>query len=452
MDKIKINEFLSFWKQIIIENPNLDFKKIDMTRTIYHYLIKLGVNEEEKEIKTNNFFDEWIKYFKDKNNINVFVSPNWKYFCQFTNGNVDNLDNFIKLYIPTNYNHLFKTAIELFNYLNENNISHLSKIGSEIRFDNIVIRLTNIEDAKKVVNFINSNPYIKEGLIKCNPFANSIDNISMVSDGYLSYNRVISTYIRLFLDNMKDNNSVNDINSDTFINFINNYYQNKFKNKNELIKEFELNHKEELNDLKNVTELIINTYHKNYSFDEYSVFFNKITNNNQLLNDDIETLLIEALEIMINKENKELALERIDYLLNTNDYGIITRNFGLRDRLYRNNFANRLKIFLNSKNISINNYINSLESKNNQIEELLKECIIIMSMKFGREITLENLYYFYITNNTTLITRTNNLRSKIENINFKEEIDKILNINKITFKEYLDLIIEKYSLNNEKRR
>ncbi len=450
MDKIRINEFLSFWKQIIIENPNLDFKSQDMTRTIYYHLIKLGVNEEEKKIKTNSFFDEWISYFKNKNNINVFVSPNWKYFCQFKNGEVDNFDNFIKLYIPTDYNHLFKSAIELFNYLEVNNISHLSKIGSEIRFDNIVIRLTNIEDAKKVINFINSNSYIKEGLIKNNPFANSIDNISMVSDGYLSYNKVISTYIRLFLNHMKENKKENNINSDTFINFINNYYQDNINNKKELIKEFELNNNDEIKDLKNITKLILNTYNKNYTFDEYNEFFNEITNI-VLLNEDIDKLLINALEIMINKENKEIAIERMNILLSTNNYNVITRNFNLRNRLYQNNFASRLRNMLINKNISLNNYINSLIN-NNQLEELLKECIIVMSNKYGMEITLENLNYFYITNNIELITRTNNLRNRIESINFKDEINKLLSINNITFKEYLNLLIEKYNLNNEKRR
>ena len=474
MNKDKINEFLLFWKQIILENPELDFHDRNMVNTIYHHLIRIGVSEEDKNKLAEPFFDRWINYFKDKENIKVFVSPTWQYFCQFKNGNVDHLDNYIKLYIPIDYNHLYKSAIEIFDYLEKNNISHLSKIGKEIRFDNIVVRLTNINDAKKLIAFVNSNPYIMEGMIKPNPFTFTENSISITSDGNLSYNQVIATYIGLYLAYMKDNNLLQDINPNTFFNFINNFYQKILKddsNIKETTKKFKLYNNKELIDLKNITELIITSYN-DYYIEQFNEYFNKI-NNKQQVNDrnldenKTKELLFNAIKIMSNKENREVAIGRIKILLMTDNYNYITRENNLRYQLKEYDFANKLKILLSSKHISLENYlyvIESLKNKdnnvtestikedNNLIEELLVECISVMKMKYGIEDTRENLYHFYNSNNPMLITRQNDLRNRVMSINFKEEIDKELIKNNMTFLEYLNYLEDKYELNNEKRR
>ncbi len=51
--------------------------------------------------------------------------------------------NHIKLYIPLDARHIYRGVDQIFNFLSENDISHVSKVGSAIRNDDIVIRLEN---------------------------------------------------------------------------------------------------------------------------------------------------------------------------------------------------------------------------------------------------------------------------------------------------------------------
>ena len=463
MNKNKINDFLKFWQQILIENRNMDLKKTNVTHIIYNYLIKLGVSDNDKYKNNQEFFSKWIDYFKNKKNINVFISPTWQYFCQFINGDVYKMNNYIKLYIPVDYNHLYRSGIEIFDFLEKNNISHLSKIGQEIRFDNIIVRLTNINDAKRLINFVNNNSYIQEGLIMPNPFSFNINNIAITSDGNISYNRIICAYIRLYLSYMKDNNLIQEINAISFITFIKNLYQSKINNitnNNELFTQFELHNNKELIDLKNITELIISSY-KDYSLEDFNGFYNKIISKEQTnyeLEDELEInkLLLKALEIMSNKEDKKTAIQRITRLLETDNYNYITNEKNLRYQLLNIDFANKLKIILNKKKINLISYINTIpitkDEEKNLIEKLLEESVQIMSNKYGENTAIENIYYFYKTSNPMFITRDNDLRNRFMTINFKEKVDKLLKNSNMDFKEYLEIIKEKCNINNKKRR
>ena len=160
MNKERINEFLNFFKQLLIDNPNLDLLSKKGNKIIYHELIKLGVSQDDlKDFNksTDYLFGHWIKNFRDKDGIKVFVDPFWSYFCQFQNGNLYNELNHLKIYIPVDSTHINEAANKIFEFLRENNIKHLSKIASEIRFDDIVVRLINPDDVLKLIDFINND-------------------------------------------------------------------------------------------------------------------------------------------------------------------------------------------------------------------------------------------------------------------------------------------------------
>ena len=67
MDKKRANEFLKYWKQILLENPYISFKDLKDKRIIYHELIKLGLKKEEEcqDIDRLNF-GRWINYYAGK--------------------------------------------------------------------------------------------------------------------------------------------------------------------------------------------------------------------------------------------------------------------------------------------------------------------------------------------------------------------------------------------------
>ena len=139
----------------------------------------------------------------------------------------------------------------------------------------------------------------------------------------------------------------------------------------------------------------------------------------------------------------------------TGNYNYITRDNNLRYKLRDFDFASKLNNLLTEKGISINEYLNNIINKqdnNSKIELLLKECIEVMSSKYGIDATMENIAFFYQTNNPVFITRDHNLRKQISEINFKDEINIILKEKGMTFLQYIRYLEEKYDLNKQKRR
>ena len=140
-------------------------------------------------------------------------------------------DNYYKLYIPLDKEHIRNGADLIFDYIKQNNIEHLSKIGADIRFDDIVIRLTNKKDVEKVINFVGSNEYLKEGLIKPNPFLYSKNNVAVACDGDLSFNNIISSLISNYINEKKLNNNLKEISVYDFYEYARNIYNDIFVKK-----------------------------------------------------------------------------------------------------------------------------------------------------------------------------------------------------------------------------
>ena len=107
--------------------------------------------------------------------------------------------------------HIYKGVNDLFDFLSRQNIQHLSKVSINERFDDVVIRVNNVRCAKEIMKYVNQNDYIKQGLISPNPFAFTDGNISLVWDGMMSYNTVISNWISLYINQCKINNSLDNV-------------------------------------------------------------------------------------------------------------------------------------------------------------------------------------------------------------------------------------------------
>lgn len=213
-DVNRINEFLNLMANAAKKNCNID------ERTVYINLIHFGNNTQSIDISSN--FNKWIKRFQYKQNVKVFVSPTWEYFCQFVNtkDGKDNYDDAIKLYIPLDKEHIYEGANQIFDFLERENISHRSKIGKHIRFDDIVIRVHDKNDANKIINFVNNNLYLREGSLPLNPFAIKDGIVSIAWDGELSYNSVVANWISEYINFEKENNNLNNVSYYNFYNYI----------------------------------------------------------------------------------------------------------------------------------------------------------------------------------------------------------------------------------------
>ena len=151
MNKERIDNFLK-----ILATLRMEYTL--SSSNIYHELINIDIDDDNynKSISGENqsnesTFSRWYNYYKDNPYIDAFVSPNWTYFCQFISRDekAKNTSEHIKIYIPLDINHIEEGAKKIFDFITDNNISHVSKIGSKIRFDNIVIRVTKEKDAEK---------------------------------------------------------------------------------------------------------------------------------------------------------------------------------------------------------------------------------------------------------------------------------------------------------------
>ena len=278
----RIDQFLKEWVQIAKDNPHLSFEG-QMVDSIYHSLIMLGVDEKDKpfsldrgketineegiRVAQDSVFNTWKKHFRENDKIDVFVSPEWKYFCQFISKNqaAHNSPEHIKVYIPLDVNHIEEGAIQIFQFLTNANIPHLSKIGKKIRFDDIVIRLVKEEDASRLIDFVKHNPYLQEGLIKANPFAFQKDGIALACDGDESYNMTIASLVQMYIGERKRQQQLDMVSYGDFYRFIATCYKKEFvtQEDNQLERVFQYEWDEERKDnykrlLKKYTKITVN--------------------------------------------------------------------------------------------------------------------------------------------------------------------------------------------------
>ena len=389
----RIDEFLKRWAKIAKSNPNIEFNTKSMKNAIYNELIRLGVDEKEKSVNLrdtkspqkfscnhyysyivnpDSAFNNWLQHFDKNNNIDVFVSPNWSYFCQFVSKDktASIAKDHIKVYIPLDAKHIEEGAKQIFDFLSNNNIPHLSKIGKNIRFDDIVIRLVNKEDADKLINFVNNNKYIQNGLIEANPFAFNYNGIALACDGNLSYNDTIAGLIDMYIGQKKRENALNTVGLRNFYSYLINVYQKQFiEHKIDFItREFEINpnDRETLNNYENVIRLVVNSQNPTFTYDKFIEHYEKCSgkeNKKEIDIDSINNMLIETVNTMSERFNSlEDALINVEVYVQTGQKNLLTRQKGLRDKVTNSNFRESIRELLKIKKISFRDYYKSIAS------------------------------------------------------------------------------------------
>lgn len=483
--QIRIDQFLKFFRDISVQNPQLQLNY----KMVYEKLTKIGTTEFDNNTKINNNFDDWINHFSNDNNIDVFNNEEHKYFCQFISSDrrACRAVEHLKLYIPLDSTHINQGAKEIFEFLSKENISHQSKIGSDVRFDDIVVRLVDRNDAIKLINFVTCNAYIKEGLMKPNPFILDANGVSLACDGELSFNSTIARLISLYINSNKKTNTLYQVGTGDFYAFVHQYYGNAFMSPagvSKLVSDFELGtlRKDDLNKIlvnyQNVFELILKNFNPEFSINNYFSHFEECRNTElqtsklkyvKQLTDlqlDDETInqtnkmAIYIINTMCEKyRNKEVVIDSIQRYLETNDASNITRYKGLRDEVVNSDFRHNMEAILKANKTYFNDYITNLlaqkeKDENTEIigqEKALdfnqksiilttQEIINVMTNKYNINVAYTNLSLYIQTGEPEKLTRQDDLRERVVNSNYRTQVIQLLNEQNLTFSDFIQIV------------
>ena len=222
-----INKFLLYCKKLIMSNRS------SMSRYDFYDLFqRYGISNYDVAPAYGQIFSSWLDRYKETDNINVYVSEQQRGFLQFSNSH--HKSNHLKIYLSISPQHLEKVGNIIFDYLAEHDLGHQSKVAKMDRSDVIVLRLEDLNDAPFVLNYINSNPYIKSVARAVNPFSMDCGVTGITYDGLLSYNMTVSLMLENYFNEKINSNTLNDVSVSDFKNFVNTYYQDVFVNRNKL--------------------------------------------------------------------------------------------------------------------------------------------------------------------------------------------------------------------------
>ena len=193
-NKLEMDLFLK-QLQLLSINYNISCSQI------YVQLTKYQIDKQDSRRNLVKLFSSLIEKNKDNKNMNVFVSDEYSYFCQFISKNFKfNSDlNPIKIYVPLKGKNIEKMVFKIFDFISNNNIEHYSKLAKEVRIDNLVIRVYNKDDASKIIDFINSDEELLNNMYEPNIFCIKEGKIGVTIDGNLSYNDILSKYIYSYI-------------------------------------------------------------------------------------------------------------------------------------------------------------------------------------------------------------------------------------------------------------
>lgn len=431
---------------------------------IWRILLLQNVSRDDlnKNLFDEGMFSRWCR--KERTKTYTFVQPDWNYFCQFISADNKAMaaTNHIKVYVPLDYEHIERGVNELFDFLEENNISHISKVGSKIKSDDVVIRLINKEDLYKLLDFIKNNKYLQEGLLKPNPFAYNEGNIALVCDGILSYNETLANYIMLYVKKLIETNCVKQASLKGFYRFVIEYYAQtfveernperpyalkKFANDFSYVdnKEIDINDPFVITDYKYVTKLIIESQAKDYKLDNFVSHYETINKKKKIESsvkfENADNMLSKLIEILVEKCDSNYTTWNIIEYINTGDYTYLTTFGNSRNMVCNSTFRDDILYMLKMKNISVNDYVQSFYNKmfvlDDNVMNIIKEYLAYGDYKYGREDTREYLDGYVSTCNDAYITRDSDFRDRFTSL---KVADKVRLFMKATGKRIDDVI------------
>lgn len=151
----------------------------------------------------------------------------------------------------------------------KNNISYFLKVAKIVRNDMITIRIGDIIDAYKVIDFINNN--LQHGYISSNPFCMTKGIVGLAVDNYNSYNSRVTKLISNYYEYRFSLNELNVWYED-FVNYVSSVHYVEDNESDQSIR----NNPVFLNEIKNlIYKAIITNDISEFENHYYSVFKNR---------------------------------------------------------------------------------------------------------------------------------------------------------------------------------
>ena len=428
-------EFIDFFKNVLSTNNNVVLTE-DM---IYDKILKMNVPEEQLNVEIDSLFDEWKTKFasfdiKDNND-----------YLEINNKSLK-IPSPLKVYISMDCNHIYKNMNKIINYLSETPFQ--LRISKYIRNDNVIIRLSSIEDLISLDKYISDN--IDDGLFNPNPFTFVYNKLGVTIDGSLSFNNVISNCLYRYLLSKDDYNTIQ---LDDFYNYIIDLYTNTFITLNNYSSMEIPNVENILFDeksivyYKNLLELILKSTEDNFSIKELEKHFNKVNNIKDLAFDKLTYKTYNSILLLkiIYKEQIPNLLDRLYKYVETGEKKYISNNGSSRINIYLNNLKDNINKVLKKNEITLADLFNKLKTYEKEIsvntlttskdlQNLIKE----LSETYDYKTAIDIIQVYLHTNDIAIFTRDNNLREKIINNNLRNNIISILLDKKISFSEYCE--------------
>jgi len=413
----EIANLLEYFKQIYLQNPDLQVS----SDTIYSVLMSYGFNEEEyKDFDLRHLFYSWINRYSSSKKLCVFHSERQNSFLQFHNTSKGFHHKCVKLYISYPKEYMYECANKIFDYIEKNDISTYSKVANRIRSDSIVLRISDIKDAEKVINFINKDPILSSKAKYTNPFLVRDGVVGVAYDHMMSYNSIISDLVASYIQYHRNNNTLNLVSFLDFKNYVELTYFHYFKNvsniskfKNDFISSSDIDRS------KSVGAAILN----------YEEVYNIII---MMLNKATSKDILNKIEKYQDKENS-LEFERY--------YDDVITN-----QSKKQNIEVAKQIF--------DNYIRyaSLKYGKEFVDKYISSYIIGNENAITRDNNFRQLFNTYLTSDLINTITNNNLRGYVTQIlNEKEKNDSVLKPELIQTKyildEYIKYAIIKYGSN-----
>lgn len=382
IDRKRIDEFFDFWSEVAKKNPKLEFGNGSAANLIYNQLVHLGEEPSEGNDKYNSnidpsgrvgnkAFENLVEYYLNDEFLKVFVLKSHPSFCIFKSKGqqIDNASQHIKMYIPLDGDHIEKGSQMIFDYISKNRMVSTSKINRKVRFDDVVVRLVEPENFVQLMNFIDTNEYIQEGLLKPNPFAFNYHGIALACDGVgsESFNGILCALIDMFIGYCKDNKMIDNMNSYNFYKYVTYLYNSEFIYKTDSkIREYYFgvgngSYDKEIDLFKQIIQSITEYSNEDYNISDYLEFYKKCNYKELTLEETVEMLkiTIEKLSLKYSIEKKmtlaesdSLAIHQISAYLNLGEKKFITKDYNLRNILVNSNFRDNMNFMMMSSNQS----------------------------------------------------------------------------------------------------
>lgn len=390
---VQMEEFLKYHAKLYKQNPGLEIKR----ETIYSDLMNYELQKDEVGQSLAKYFDDWQYRFRGRK-LNVFYSFQQPRFLQFHYDAYEKKDH-VKIYLSFSKEDVFECVNMIFDYIDQNEFSTLSKVADVRRSDEVVLRMSNVEDAKKLLEFINNNEYLSTRAKPVNPFLIKSGVAGLANDRLLSYNETLSFIIAEYFKKVEDYDKVSLLD---FRRFVVNYYNNVFASGSEY-----------------------ENFCNSSIFLEYSDSYSRIS--------DRMANFYQVFRTLIMSLDSKTKLE--DFF---NHVSMCQDN---------NRFYKLSEYFSNMQDKSLNKSNESIDK-----EALLKEYIVYASKKYGAANVIVYINS-YLDGNVNAITRDNNYRDlfvenltpndifRITNNDVKGYINKLFNIKENNNDEIVSLFV-----------